>query len=79
MFFTGAMSTQPSRSKAVVEDYKKHKLARSALRRIQELIQGFERDRAADRKLAKIGVIFVLLLVLGSLYWLSSGDSIILR
>ena len=73
------MSAQHSRSDEVVEDYKKHKLARSALRRIHELLQAFEEDRAFDKKLARFGVGLMLLLVAVSLFWLFGGDTIILR
>ena len=58
------MTFDTERSEAVVEDYKKHKLASSALRRIQEIINGFERDRAADVHMARIGV-FIILAILG--------------
>ena len=73
------MSAQHSRSDEVIEDYKKHKLARSALRRIYELLQAFEEDRAFDKKLARFGVGLMLLLVAVSLFWLFGGDTIILR
>ena len=73
------MSTRPSRSKEVIEDYKKHKLTRSALRHIQDLLQVFDQERAFDRKLAWVGMLFVIFLVAISLYWLSNSTSIILR
>jgi hypothetical protein len=73
------MSSQLHRSEEVIADFKKHKLARSAMRRIQDLLWGFEQDRAFDRKLARIGVVIVVLLVAASIYWLSSADSVILR
>ena len=73
------MSAQPSRSEEVIDDYKKHKLARSALRHIQNLLHGFEKERRFDMKLARAGLVLLLLLVAGSLYWLSSFDSTILR
>jgi hypothetical protein len=76
---TGAMSSQPNRSEAVITDYKKRKLKRSALRRIQDLLLSFEDERAFDRRLARIGVFVVVLLVVTSLYWLASADSMILR
>jgi hypothetical protein len=78
-FNTGDMAAEPTRSEEVISDFKQRKLARSALRRIQELIQGFEKDHAFDRQLALIGVIAVVLLVAVSLYFLFSGDSITLR
>jgi hypothetical protein len=73
------MATEPTRSEEVISDFKQRKLTRSAFRRIQELILGFEEDRAFDRQLARIGVIAVLLLVAVSIYFLFSGDSITLH
>jgi hypothetical protein len=73
------MVSEPTRSEEVISDFKQRKLARSALRRIQELILGFEEDRVFDRQLARIGVIAVVLLVAVSLYFLFGGDSITLR
>jgi hypothetical protein len=73
------MSSDPSRSEQVIADFKRRKLARSALCRIQQLIHEFEEGRACDRRLARIGVIVVLLLVSVSLYLLFSSDSITLH
>ena len=73
------MSSRSSRSEAVVEDYKKHKLSRSALRHIRDLLHAFEQERALDRKLAWAGLVMIVLLVSISLYWFLSGDSIVLR
>jgi hypothetical protein len=75
---TGAMSQETSRSEQVIEGYKKHKLATSALARIHELIQSFERDRVADRRLAVIGLLSILMLIGISSYFLLSSDSLIL-
>ena len=72
------MAAEPTRSEEVISDFKQRKLASSAFRRIQELIQGFEEGRAFDRQLARIGVIAVLLLVTVALYFLFSGSSITL-
>jgi len=72
------MSTDTSRSEQVVEDYKKHKLARSALRRIQNLIREFEAGRAFDLRLALFGLIIVFALTGVSAYFLLSADSITL-
>ena len=66
---TGTMVEQKSRSEQVVEAYKRHKLARSALRRIHELVRDFENERAFDRRLAGIGLALLLLvIVLSCLY-----------
>ena len=73
------MSPTPTRSEAVVEAYKQRKLAQSAMRRIQELIQGFEQDRATDKRLAGAGLLAILLLVGFSLYFFLSGDSVTLH
>jgi hypothetical protein len=73
------MSSQLNRSEAVITDYKKRKLKRSALRRIQDLLLSFDQERAFDRRLARIGMAVVVLLVAISLYWLASVDSMILR
>jgi hypothetical protein len=73
------MASEPTRSEEVIADFKQRKLARSALRRIQELILGFDEDRAFDRQLARLGIVIVVLLVSVSFYFLFSGDSITLR
>jgi hypothetical protein len=73
------MSSQLNRSEAVITDYKKRKLKRSALRRIQDLLLSFDQEQAFDRRLARIGMAVVVLLVAISLYWLASVDSMILR
>lgn len=71
------MSTESSRSEQVVEDYKKHKLARSALRRIHDLIGGFEQDRLIDRKLARIGLVVIVLLIVAGFYLVFAPDSVV--
>ena len=72
------MSHDTSRSEQVVEDYKKHKLAASALRRIHLLIQVFEQDRTANLRLAGIGLTIILVLAGISGYILLSADSVTL-
>jgi hypothetical protein len=72
------MSTSPSRSEQVVAGFKQRRLAQTALRRIQELLREFEEERAFDRRVARCGVIAVLLLVAVSLCLLFSGNSLIL-
>ena len=54
------MSPDTSRSEQVIEDYKKHKLASSALCRIDDLIRGFEEGRALDLRLAQFGMLITL-------------------
>ena len=73
------MSPTPTRSKAVVEAFKQRKLARSAMRRIHELIQGFEQERVTDKRLAGAGLLAILLLIGVSLYFFLSGDSVTLN
>ena len=75
---TGAMESETPRSEQVVEDYKKHKLASSALRRIHDLILGFERERAADLRLARIGIVLLLVLLAVAAYFFFNTDSLTL-
>jgi hypothetical protein len=72
------MPTGSSRSEEVISSFKQHKLAISALRRIQELIDGFEKDRAFDRRLARIGIIVMLALLGLAAYVFVGGDSLTL-
>ena len=72
------MSTERIRSEQVVADLMQRKLAQTALRRIQDLLRGFEEERSFDRRAACFGVIAVVLLVSVSLYLLFSGNSLIL-
>jgi len=70
------MAADSERSELVVEDYKKHKLARSALLRIHEIIHGFERDRAADLRMARIGISIILVLLGVAAYFFFGSDSL---
>jgi hypothetical protein len=72
------MSADTSRSEQVVENYKKHKLASSALRRIHDLIRGFEEGRALDLRLAQFGLIIILTLIGTSIYFLLGADKLTL-
>ncbi len=72
------MSQTTSRSEQVIDGYKKHKLAASALAGIHALIQGFEQERVVDRRLAVIGLLSILLLVGISTYFLLSTGSLTL-
>ncbi len=68
------MEPDTSRSKQVVEDYKKRKIAVSALRRIQEVVHGFEQDRQIDRRLARVGIaLIVILLVAAAFFFLGTS------
>jgi hypothetical protein len=75
---TGSMSADTSRSEQVIEDYKRHKLARSALRHIEEIVRGFEEGRALDLRLAQSGLVVILALIAGSVYFLLNADSLTL-
>ncbi len=72
------MTADTDRSEAVVEDYKKRKLAHSALRRIGEIIHGFEKDRAADLRTARIGITIIIALLGVAAYFFFGGDSLTL-
>ena len=72
------MSNEFERSEQVVDDYRKHKLAASALARIREIVYGFEQERVADRRMARIGIAIILLIlaIAGSLFF--GGEDIII-
>lgn len=61
---TAAMDSETSRSEQVIEDYKKRKITASALRRIHEIVQGFEQQRVEDRRLAWFGVVTIALILI---------------
>ncbi len=46
------MGPESSRSEQVIEQYKKHKLLISGLRKIQAVILGYEKDREIDKSIA---------------------------
>jgi len=73
------MSTTPTRSEEVVKSFKQRKLAHSAMRRIHELLESFERERATDKRLAGVGLLAILLLIGIALYFFMSGDSVTLH
>lgn len=73
------MASEPTRSEQVVAGYKQRKLGLSALRRIHELIQGFEEARAFDWRMARIGLLLTVALMSVSLYFfVFSGERITL-
>ena len=73
------MSSDSSRSEQVVEGYKRHKLASSALREIHRLLQSFEREREGDKRVAVIGIIVVIALIAAAFLDLGgSGETIVL-
>ncbi len=72
------MSVDSPRSRAVVDAYKRHKLARSALRRVHDLLGEFDESRAADARLARVGIVIILALIGAALYFFLTGDRITL-
>ena len=70
------MSIDSSRSEQVVESYKKRKLAISALQKIQDIIRGFDDDRATDARLARVGLVILVVVVALAAYFYLSMDSI---
>ena len=72
------MADPQTRSEKVVEAYKRHKLARSALRRIRELIHEFDAERAADRRFAWIGIALLVLVVGLICIYLGSAERVTL-
>ena len=67
------MATNPTRSEQVVNDYKQRKLARSAMHRIHELLRKWEAERAFDQRVARYGIV-ALLLLLAAAYLLMPGS-----
>ncbi len=73
------MASEPTRSEQVVAGYKQRKLGLSALRRIHELTQEFEEERAFDWRMARIGLLLTVALMSVSLYFfVFSGERITL-
>jgi hypothetical protein len=70
------MAADTPRSEQVVENFKKHKLAISAFRRIQSLILGFDKDRQADARIARVGLGVLLVVIALAAYFFLSADSI---
>ena len=72
------MTSDIERSEKVVEDYKKRKIARSALRRVHELVHGFEQERIFDRRMARIGLILIFVVLAIAAFRFFSGESLTL-
>ncbi len=70
------MESETTRSEQVIEDYKKQKLAASALRRIHELIHGFEQGRIEDRRLARLGIVTIALILIVAAVVFFNYDSV---
>ena len=72
------MSGQSDRSEQVIDAYRNRKLASSALSRIREMVQGFERERLADRRMAQIGIVIILLILAIAAYLFFGGRDLII-
>ena len=72
------MSQDETRSRQVIEAYKRHKLALGALCRMRRIVRGFESDRQADRRFARIGIGLILLLLLVGLALFLGGERVTL-
>jgi hypothetical protein len=70
------MNAESSRSEQVVEEYKKHKLAMSALRKVHTLIRGFEDDYESNLRMAGIGLLVILAIVACAVYFFMDGVSV---
>ncbi len=70
------MNSDSTRSEQVIEEYKKRKLAASALRRIHDIVQGFERGESEDRRLAWIGVITIAAILIVAALVFFNFDSV---
>ncbi len=72
------MDSQSDRSEQVVEAYKRHKLASSVLKRIHQIIEGFEQDRRLDTHVARIGLVVSILLIAAlSFYFFGRAEVVI--
>jgi len=72
------MPSDSKRSEAVIEEFKKRKLARSAMRRMREIIHGFEQDRMDDVRMARIGITIILVMLVLAAYLFFRGDLVTL-
>ncbi len=72
------MEPDPSRSQQVIENFKKRKLAASALHKIHRLLAQFESERAFDARIARAGLLAIILVLLIAAYLFFSTDSLTL-
>ena len=70
------MEQQNSHSEEVVERYQRHKLSVSVYAQIKALLEKFEAEDAADRRIAWIGLGIVVALVAASVYVFFSSSQI---
>jgi hypothetical protein len=61
------MDSSAERSDQVIKDFKKQKLASSALRRVHRLIESYDEGRKSDIHWARVGLITLAILLLVSL------------
>ncbi|MFT5657983.1 MAG: hypothetical protein ACI9KN_001262 [Gammaproteobacteria bacterium] len=70
------METNTTHSKQVIDDFKKHKLANSAMHKIHRLIKRFDDDRKSDANWARTGLIALIIFLIGlSIYF--SGTTLV--
>ncbi len=72
------MISGDSRSEQVIAAYRRHKLAISAARHIQRILQEFERERALDRRFAWYGAAIIAALLLCALLSRSGTGQVVL-
>ena len=72
------MESDPSRSEQVIENFKKRKLAGSAMRKIHRLLEQFEADRETDARIAWAGLLVIIMVILVAVYFFFSADSLTL-
>jgi len=72
------MEAESSRSEQVIKAYKRHKLSVSALHHIRRMLRGFEQERAADRRLALIGVVVILAMLALAAWFFLGGDRMVI-
>ena len=73
------MDFPPTRSEQVVQAYKRHKLAVSALKKIHQLIIGFEQGERFDFHIARVGLVISLLLIATiSIYFFNRPETVII-
>ena len=73
------MDFPPTRSEQVVQAYKKHKFAVSALKKIHQLIIEFDQGERLDSHIARVGLLISLLPIAAiSFYFFNRPGTVIL-
>jgi len=70
------MEQQNNRSEQVVEHYRQHKISVSVYAQIKALLQSFDAEDAANRRMAWIGLGIALALVAASIFIFASGSQV---